>query len=225
MKKFFVSLLIMVACACSQEQNLPFLRKQRTSTQLMVHGEPFLMLCGEVNNSTGSHVKYLEETLKAHRANNFNSVLVSVSWELIEPKEGLFDFSSVDELLRIARQNDLKLGLLWFASWKNGFSPYAPEWVLSDIHQFKRVKSKDGHNTLTLSPLCEATRDADAKAFSELMKHLAKVDSKENTVIVVQIENEVGVLRQTRDFSDEANNFFMSPAPQKLMDYLVANKS
>ena len=224
MKKYLVS-LVLVACACLQAQNLPFLRKQGTATQLIVEGKPFIMLCGETNNSTGSHAKHAEETLKALRANNFNSALVTVSWEIIEPKEGVFDFSLVDELLRIARQNDLKLGLLWFASWKNGFSPYAPEWVLSDINRFKRVKSKEGYNTRTLSPLCMATRDADAKAYSELMKHLAKVDGEHNTVIVVQIENEVGVLRQTRDFSDEANKLFMSQVPQELIKYLVANKS
>ena len=225
MKKYIVYLFLLVGCVSQQKHDLPYLKKQGTATQLMVHGKPFLMLCGETNNSTGSHAKHLEETLKALRANNFNSALVTVSWEIIEPKEGVFDFSSVDELLRIARQNDLKIGILWFASWKNGFSPYAPTWVLSDINRFKRVKSKEGYNTRTLSPLCIATRDADTKAYLELMKHLAKVDSKDNTVVVVQIENEVGVLRQTRDFSDEANKLFMSQVPQELMNYLVANKS
>ena len=224
MKKYLVSLLLVV-CTCLQAQNLPFLRKQGTATQLIVDGKPFIMLCCETNNSTGSHAKHVEATLKALRTNNFNSALVTVSWEIIEPKEGVFDFSSVDELLRIARQNDIKLGILWFASWKNGFSPYAPEWVLCDVNRFKRVKSKDGFNTRTLSPLCIATRDADAKAFSELMRYLAKVDSEQNTVIVVQIENEVGVLRQTRDFSDEANKLFGSQVPPQLMNYLVANKS
>ena len=223
MKKYFVFLLL-VACVGLQAQNLPFLRKQGTATQLIVDGKPFIMLCGETNNSTGSHAIHAEETLKALRANNFNAALVAVSWEIIEPEEGVFDFSSVDELLRSARQNNMKLGLLWFASWKNGFSPYAPEWVLKDINRFKRVKSKEGYNTRTLSPLCIATRDADAKAYTELMRHLAKVDSEHNTVIVVQIENEVGVLRQTRDFSDEANKLFKSQAPPELMKYLVANK-
>jgi len=225
MKKYVVSLLVLVVCACSQEQNLPYLKKQGTATQLMVHGEPFIMICGEANNSTGSHAKFLEESLKAHRSSNFNSVLVSVSWEIVEPQEGVFDFSSVDEIIRICRQNDLKLGILWFGSWKNGFSPYAPEWVLSDVNRFKRVKSAEGYNTRTLSPLCKATRDADAKAFLELMKHVAKVDAKENTVVVIQIENEVGVLGQTRDFSDEANQLFASQVPQELMNYLVANKN
>ena len=225
MKKHIINLLLLIACISLQAQNIPYLKKQGTATQLMVHGEPFLMLCGETNNSTGSHAGFLEETLKALRANNFNSALVAVSWELIEPKEGVFDFSSVDDLLRIARKNDLKIGILWFASWKNGFSPYAPEWVLSDVKRFKRVKSKEGYNTRTLTPLCMATRDADAKAYSELMKYLSMVDSRQNTVIVVQIENEVGVLRQTRDFSEEANKLFASQVPKELMSYLVANKS
>ena len=224
MKKNILTLLCL-CCIFTINAQLPHLKKSGKATQLIVHGEPLLMLCGETNNSTGSHAKHLEATFKALRSNNYNSALVTVSWEIIEPKEGEFDFSSVDELLRAARRNDLKVGILWFASWKNGFSPYAPDWVLKDTKRFERVKSKEGNNTRTLSPLCVATRDADAKAYMELMKYLAKVDNEENTVIVVQIENEVGVLRQTRDFSKKSDNLIASQVPPELMSYLVKNKN
>jgi hypothetical protein len=224
--KTLMIFIVFLLCAISANAQIPHLMKnEHGATQLIVHGKPFLMLAGEANNSSGSHIPHMERTMKDLRANNLNSLLVSVSWEIVEPQEGVFDFTSVDELIRIARENDMKLCLLWFASWKNGFSPYAPLWILNDTKRFVRVKNQEGHNTKTLTPLCNATRDADAKAYTELMKHIAEVDSKENTIIVMQIENEVGVLRQTRDFSAEANKAFASQVPAELIQYMVKNKN
>jgi hypothetical protein len=37
-------------------------------------------------------------------------------------------------------------------------------------------------------------RDADARAFANLMRHLRQKDADRNTVIMVQVENEVGVI-------------------------------
>lgn len=218
----FVACLAFTVFASSQ---IPQLKNNGKTTQLIVHGKPFLMLAGEANNSSGSNIAHMEKTMKTLREDNLNSLLVSVSWEIVEPQEGVFDFSSVDELIRVARENDMKLCILWFASWKNGFSPYAPMWVLNDTKRFVRVKDQKGQNTRTLTPLCIATRDADAKAYAALMKHIASVDKEKNTVIVMQIENEVGVLRQIRDFSEEANKAFASQVPDVLIQYMVKNKN
>jgi len=209
----------------AQAQLPHFKQNKHGATQLIVHGKPFLMIAGESNNSSGSHIPHMEKTMKALRESNLNSLFVTVSWEIVEPREGVFDFTKVDELLRIARQNDLKLGILWFASWKNGLSPYAPMWVLGDTERFLRVKDEKGQNTRTLTPLCEATREADAKAYTELMKHIAKVDRAENTIIVMQIENEVGTLGQTRDLSREADLAFESQVPPALIQYMVNNRA
>lgn len=223
--KKLILYLACLACAVSANAEPPYLKKNaHNATQLIVDGKPFLMLAGEANNTSGSHIEYMDKTMKSLRESNLNSVLVSVSWEIIEPREGAFDFKSVDELIRIARKNDLKLGLLWFGSWKNGLSPYAPTWVIEDVKRFARVKDDKGRNTRTLTPLCAATRDADAQAFQALLKHIGSIDSRKNTVLVVQVENEVGTLGQTRDFSEEANRAFGSQVPEALMNYLVKNK-
>lgn len=223
-QKTLLSFIIILASALSTYCQIPHLETKGGGIQLIVDGKPFLMLAGEVNNSSGSNIKHMDRTLKAWKESGFNSSLVSISWEIIEPKEGIFDFTSVDELLRIARENDMKLGFLWFASWKNGLSPYAPGWVLKDTKRFVRVKDSIGQNTRTLSPLCSATRDADSKAFTELMKHIAAIDSKENTVIIIQIENEVGILGQTRDFGAESNKLIKAQVPNELINYMVKNK-
>jgi len=226
--KTILIMLVVVFIGCFIESNaqIPALKKNEYgATQLIVHGKPFLMLAGEVNNSSGSNIPYMAKIMKTLHDANLNSILVSVSWEIIEPKEGIFDFNSVDELIRVARENDMKLGVLWFGSWKNGLSPYAPEWVLSDTKRFSRVKNDKNENTRTLTPLCSSTSNADSKAFSALMSHIAQVDSKENTILVMQVENEVGTLGQTRDFSAEANKLFESPVPDELMQYILKNKN
>jgi hypothetical protein len=54
---------------------------------------------------------------------------------------------------------------------------------------------------LTIPRLAQTNRDADAKAFAAVMKHIRQVDSKDHTVIAVQVENEVGVLARRRSTS------------------------
>ncbi|BCM93509.1 hypothetical protein IAD21_05400 [Abditibacteriota bacterium] len=224
MKKLLLFLSCLI-CSLAAHAEPPYLQKNAyNAMQLIVAGKPFLMLAGEVNNSSGSNIEYMDKTMKSLREANLNSVLVSVSWEIIEPREGVFDFSSVDELIRVARKNDLKLGLLWFAAWKNALSPYAPVWVIQDTKRFARVKNDKGQNTRILTPLCEATNKADAAAFAALMSHIKAIDRTESTVLIAQVENEVGTLSQTRDLSDEANRQYASPVPDDLIQYMVKHK-
>jgi GH35 family endo-1,4-beta-xylanase len=99
---------------------MPALRQQGNATQLVVDGKPFLMLGGEVLNSSSSSLSYMEKNLWPHmNALNANTVLVPVTWEMIEPKEGTFDFSNVNGLIDGARKYHLHLVFLWLASWKN----------------------------------------------------------------------------------------------------------
>ena len=68
-------------------------------------------------------------------------------------------------------------------------------------------------------------READARAFAALMKHIKEIDGKDQTVIMVQVENEIGTLGTNRDFSDMANRAFNGPVPPELLRYLEKNKS
>ena len=119
--------------------------------------------------------------------------------------------------------NNLRLGLIWFASWKNGYSSYPPDWVKKDFQRFPRVRIQGGKTIELLSPLSDANRDADARAFAALMRHLKEVD-RQHTVIIIQVENEVGVLLDSRDRSEPANKAFEAPVPKELMDYLQQRK-
>jgi hypothetical protein len=201
---------------------IPYLKKQGTATQLIVHGKPFLILGGELANSSASSLSYMEPIWPQLAAMNLNTALVPVSWELIEPQEGKFDFSLVDGLIAGARRNNLKLVFLWFGSWKNTYSSYVPEWVKRDTKRFPRVLLQDGRLTERLTPLSASNRQVDANAFAMLMKHIGRTDA-ERTVIMMQVENEIGVIPESRDFSLEANAAFAAPVPKALMDYIRSN--
>ena len=217
---FLATLPLFVQTALSQ----PVLKKQGTATHLIVDGRPFLILGGELHNSTPSSLTYMKPVWQRMVDLNVNTVLAGLSWELIEPEEGRFDFTLVDGLIEGARRNDLRLIFLWFASWKNGMSSYVPLWVKKDYKRFPRVQIQKGEKVEVLSTFYEANWKADAAAFAALMRHIREVDGREYTVIMVQIENEVGVLKDSRDRCAPAEEAFASPVPSLLMDYLQEHR-
>ena len=101
---------------------LPHLQERGRTTQLVVDGSPFLVLGGELRNSSASSLGYMEPLWTKLAALHLNTLLTPVSWELIEPEEGKFDFALVDGLIQRAREHQLRLILLWFGSWKNTYS-------------------------------------------------------------------------------------------------------
>jgi hypothetical protein len=208
----------------AQAQDLPRLEQRGAATQLIVDGAPFLILGGETANSSTSDPAYMEPVWPRLKAMHLNTVLVPVTWETVEPEEGRFDWRNLDGMLQQARAHDMRLVLLWFGSWKNTFSSYVPGWVKRDQDRFPRVTLSDGRGTERLTPFSSAARDADARAFAELMRHLRAVDGERQTVLMVQVENEVGTIPQSRDHSPAAAAAFAGPVPPALMQHLAANR-
>lgn len=95
------------------------------------------MLAGEVHNSNSSSIEYMEQVWDQAESLGMNSLLLPVTWELVEPEEGVFDFELVDGLIEQARRWGKKLGFLWFGAWKNAQCYYAPAWVKTGLN--KRV--------------------------------------------------------------------------------------
>ncbi len=219
-----------LSVACGGEQSpkppgeAPHLRVQGEATQLVVDGRPFLMLAGELGNSTASDLDSLRESWPRLQALHLNTVLAPVYWELIEPEEGRFDFALVDGLIEDARAHGMRLVLLWFGSWKNSMSSYVPAWVKRDQERFPRAQMSDGRGLEILSPFNEANRDADAHAFAALLRHLRVVDGAWHTVLMVQVENEIGMIPEARDHSEEADRLFAGPVPAVLLEHLSTNR-
>ena len=200
-----VSLAVSTMFSNAQDSSgAPHLQKQGTATQLIVDGKPFLALAGELGNNSATSLENMEPVWPKIVAGNLNTALIGISWAQFEPEEGKFDYTLVDGLIAKARENNLHIIFLWFASWKNGTSSYPPIWVKKDYQRFPRIQIGKGSTVSIsgpvelLSTLGNATRDADAAAFGALMRHIKEVDGTRHTVLMMQVENEVGVLRDTR---------------------------
>lgn len=227
MKRTILTLVLTAACISAQAQ-ISELVRQGNATQLMHGGKPFIILGGELANSSASSGAYMDsrDTWKYLAESGVNTVLAPVYWELIEPEEGRYDFSTVDYLLKSARANGQKLILLWFGSWKNSMSCYAPSWVKRGFNsEFELAANSDGSTPEIMSAFSERNVRADAKAFASLMKYIRKADGSEGTVIMVQVENEIGMLGDARDHSKLAQNAYNSPVPYDMMYMLTSGKA
>lgn len=211
-----------IAQTDGQTASLPHLEQNGHATQLMVEGKPFVMLAGELHNSSSSSLAYMQPEWAQLAADGLNTVLTPVSWELVEPTEGTYSFEIVDGLLAQARVQHLHLVFLWLAAWKNGMSGYPPLWVKQDTKRFPRAV-QNGHPMNVLSTFAPATVQADAKAYAALLAHLRVADAQ-HTVLMVQVENEVGILGASRDHSALAEQAFAGPVPSELLHYLTAHR-
>ncbi len=207
--------------------------------QFFVDNKPFIMLAGELHNSSASSVEYMKPIWDKLASMHLNTVIGTASWELVEPEEGKFDFTLVDAQIQEARRRNMRLVLIWFATWKNAGSSYVPHWVKADRKRFPpmvlKVRPNGGMSSFVaafmeqqgtgpLSPLGEETLKADARAFRALMRHIKEVDPQ-HTVIMMQVENEAGSLGDSRDRSPLAEAAWAKPVPAELMDYFAKNKA
>lgn len=204
-------------------KSIPYIEGSGKFTTLYVDGKPFYCRGGELHNSAASSSEFMRKSVWPFlRPLHLNTVIAPIYWECLEPEKGVFDYTLVDSLLAQAREEGIRLILLWFGLWKNSASSYIPKWMKRDREHFWFVVRKDSklplhHNRphRIVSPFCQAAIDADANAFSHLMGHLKEVD-EERTVIMVQVENEIGVLGADRDYSAAANAAYATPVPETL---------
>ncbi len=223
--RFRGMLLVMVAVLTAlgmaqplevRAEQAPQVVKKDGRYALLVDGKPYLVLGGQIHNSSGwpSELPQVWESMAALHA---NTVEAPVYWEQMEAKEGQFDFSNVDAIVQGARAHNLHVVLLWFGTWKNGNNHYVPGWVKTDTKRFPRVVREDGTPIDVMSPMGKNTLEADKTAFTALMRHLKEIDGDLHTVLVVQVENESGNIGSVRDFSAEANRLFAGQVPADML--------
>jgi hypothetical protein len=183
---------------------------------LIVEGRPFLMLGGQIHNSSAwpSELPQVWDSMAALHA---NTVEAPVYWEQFERQEGQFDYGNVDALVEGARAHNLHIVILWFGTWKNGNMHYVPAWVKADAKRFPHTIRPDGEPIDVLSPNSRNTLEADKAAFVALMRHLKQIDNDQHTVLLIQVENESGNIGSVRDNSAEANREFAGSVPADLL--------
>lgn len=195
--------------------DLPRIVSEDGKHALLVDGQPFLILGAQANNSS-NYPAMLPKVWPVLRKLHANTLEINLAWEQVEPVEGKFDFSFVDTLVQQARENDMRIVLLWFGTWKNTGPAYAPEWVKTNPRRFARMQTPEGNNHYVLSPHSRATLEADKRAFVRLMEHIRRIDPQ-NTIIMVQPQNEVGSYGLARDHSAEARRLFEGQVPAELV--------
>ena len=175
------------------------------------------ILGGELSNSAATSVEDIDEVLPRMRALGLNTVLVPAYWELMEPREQSqtkesreqkFDFTLIDRTIDVARREQLHVVFLWFGVWKNSMSCYTPAWFKQDTKRFPRAMTAEGKQMEIASCFSDNVLQADLKAFSALMRHIREKDPQREVVIMMQIENEIGMLESARDHSPLAEKAY-----------------
>jgi len=207
----------------ADDGNLPRVAIDQGYYRLLVDGAPYLILGGQAHNSTTSDPERLDTFFKSLQSLGGNTAEVPLYWEQIEPSPGQYDFTLIDRVLKGARAAQARVVLLWFGTWKNGESHYTPEWVKRDKKTYTRVLDAWGKETDIVSPLCDAAQAADARAFQAVMRYLNEMDAAQHTVILMQVENEPGLLGADRDYSAGATEQFRGAVPEALAAYLDAH--
>jgi Domain of unknown function (DUF5597)/Glycosyl hydrolases family 35 len=209
-------LLILVAPNFANGAEVPKLVQKDGRYALMVDGRPYLILGGQIHNSSAwpSELPQVWESMAGLHA---NTVEAPVYWEQLEAQEGHFDFTNVDQIIEGARSHNLRAVLLWFGTWKNGNMHYVPSWVKMDSKRFPHVIRPDGEPIDVLSPISRNTLEADKTALVNLARHLKQVDGEQHTVILIQVENESGNIGSVRDNSPEANRLFAGNVPAEML--------
>jgi hypothetical protein len=223
-KHIFSGLLFCITLSLQAQQGIARLQKQGAVTQLIVDDKPFLVLGGELGNSSASSAEDIQRIFPKLQRMGLNTVLAPAYWDLLEQTEGTYDFTLIDQTVRAARENRLKVIFLWFGAWKNSMSCYAPLWFKEDYKKYPRVHTQAGKPLEIASSFSENVYRADSRALAQLMKRIAAIDKEEGTVIMVQIENEIGMLESARDYSADASERFNAPVPPALTDYLQKNR-
>jgi hypothetical protein len=196
-------------------ENMPTIVEKGGRHTLLVDGKPFFIFGGQAHNSS-AWPAMLPLVWTAIEEMHANTLEIPIYWEQVESLPGKYDFSLVDTLLLQSRRHEVRLVLLWFASWKNGSNHYMPGWMKKDAVRYPNITRQNGKPADSPSPHAEDALEADRRAFAAVMRHLKRADPQ-HTVIMVQVENEPGSWGSVRDYSPKAQRLFEGPVPAELL--------
>lgn len=189
--------------------HLPQIVRTDGQPHLLVGGRPFLILGLQWDCDSCFSPEEMNPLFPHASRMGANTAALPVYWREVEPGPGQYDFGMMDERLCQAQAHSLRLVLLWFATWKNACTFYAPDDVRLDMARFPRAIDRSGRPTASLCPSSRITWQRDCNALRALMTHLREVDQA-HTVILVQIENEPGIIGSDRCYCSVCDERFAS---------------
>src|SRR5690625_7279244 len=83
-----ILILVMTVPDAGGQTPLPHLRTQGTATQFIVDGEPFLMVGGELGNSSASSAEYLRPHWQKVVELNMNTVIAPCDAGMLDARHG-----------------------------------------------------------------------------------------------------------------------------------------
>ena len=183
------------------EHDMPRIERAEAGHRLIVDGRPFLILGLQWGCDSCFSEQEMTPLFAQAAGMAANTAALPVYWREVEPEPGRYDFRMLDARLRGARAAGLRLVLLWFATWKNASPFYAPADIREDGAQFPRARDAAGRPVISHCPSGEQTFARDRDALLALLDHLRRKDGQ-RTVILLQIENEPGLLGTDRCYCD-----------------------
>ncbi len=178
-------------------QPLPQIVRVDGRPRLLVDGRPFLILGLQWDCDSCFSPEEMNPLFPHAARLGANTAVLPTYWREVESEPGRYNFEIVDERIHQARVHGLRSVLLWFATWKNACPFYAPDYIRNDPGTYPRALDRHGQPTVSLCPSSEATWQRDRDALVALMTHLREVDA-DRTVIMIQLENEPGILGSDR---------------------------
>jgi len=188
-------------------KSLPQIVRVDGRPRFLVGGEPFLILGVQWACESCFSRDEMNPLFPQAARLGANTAVTPLYWREIEPEPGRFSFGLLDERIALARANGLRLVLLWFATWKNAHAFYAPDYIRDDNDTYPRALDREGNRLVSLCPLGEATWERDRQALVAVMEHVRDVDDQ-HTVILVQLENEPGIIGSDRCYCPACNAKF-----------------
>jgi hypothetical protein len=184
-----LALITMASTLGAQQRDLgiPQLRKQGSATQLVVDGKPFLILGGELGNSTASDIERMRP-MWGQGARNEPEHRGRASLLGVARTEGKPFRLHARRLARhaSARERHASSFCCGSGSWKNSMSSYVPEYVKTAQARFSRhrVDTRAGQESFRHST--RRTGKPTRAHFAGAHAHLRAFDGNRHTVLMVR---------------------------------------
>jgi hypothetical protein len=162
-----------------------------------------------------------DSTYLLYQSTDLPSLFGSVTWNSIETESGDYDFNKLDSLIFCARNQKMKLILLWQGSFTINPLLSLPGWMNYDNSRFYKIEGTDNKS---LSPFSNMNRDAEARVIAALMHHIKITDSAQHTIVMLQLEDNLGKISESRDKNMQAERTFYGSVPVELIAYMQNNK-
>lgn len=252
-RRMFLLMILLAACLMAQTWK-PAVSPNPLSHFETVNGKrvfytdglPFTVLTAETHwdeliyGRYGETMRVYDYMYPAATAMGLNALKVPIKWSVVEPAEGVYDFSYVDHVRHMAEQHGLKLVLGWFGHYASGAGTlysnmqgdvFAPMYIIKDTVRFPRAVDAAGeahHDAASYD--FPAIVQRETAAFRAFMEHLRRNDSK-RTVLMIQVENEVAVFgagadytwrrmpKYWRDHSPASNRWFQQKGFKSDLEY------